>query len=992
MVVVPFACQAVGSASSDIWHQRLGHPSRHIKIRGIDMSLGDENNKGCDVCLRAKQTRSQFYLSENKTEFPFQLVHCDLWGPYKMKSISGASYFLTIVDDFSRGVWLYLLREKTEAQRFLISFCNLVKNQFDRTVKIVRSDNGTEFLTKELQEFFSRSGIIHQTTCTDTPQQNGRVERKHRQILNIARALLFQASLPTRFWGECVSTAAHLINMTPTPLLGNKSPYEVLFDKQPDYSNLRVFGSLCYAHNKPRVKDKFKERSRKSVFIGYPYGKKGWRLYDLKTREVFVSRDVHFCEDTFPFAIEPIQSAAEQLTKTMFTDSEGPGEALQHGWPELGPGDNVGLQTRRAGESEREPTAVGSASQPNRRMVQFLESGQETSGGSSEQRRAVEPISTMSPTQGDSDLDFEGERREDGGLRRSNRDRHPPGYLKDYVVHTALYNPPSHTPALAESSGTSHPIERYLCYAGIANHHKGFLAAIDSDIEPQSYREAILDPRWNAAMAEEIRALESNKTWTIEKLPSGKRPIGCRWVFKVKRQADGSVERYKARLVAKGFTQVEGVDFHETFAPVAKLVTVRCLLSVAVAKGWELHQMDVNNAFLHGDLNEEVYMQLPPGFSSSKSGYVCRLRKSIYGLRQASRNWYAKLADALQRYGFKQSGADYSLFTCTRGTAFLGVLVYVDDLIIVGNASDWCASFKAYLKECFHIKDLGSLRYFLGIEVTRKNSGLFLSQRKYALDILTECGMLGSRPSQFPMEQHHRLSTSTSVTLTDPAQYRRLVGRLIYLTITRPELSYSLHVLAQFMHEPRQDHWDAAMRVLRYLKQSPGQGIFLRPNSLELQAYCDSDWAGCPLTRRSVTGYFITLGGCPISWKTKKQTTVSRSSAEAEYRAMASTVSEIIWLRSLLNSLGITYSRPTRLFCDNQAALHIAANPVFHERTKHIEIDCHFIREHIQSGAITTSHVPTRLQLADIFTKALGRDRFRFLLDKLGVRDLHAPT
>lgn len=252
--------------------------------------------------------------------------------------------------------------------------------------------------------------------------------------------------------------------------------------------------------------------------------------------------------------------------------------------------------------------------------------------------------------------------------------------------------------------------------------------------------------------------------------------------------------------------------------------------------------------------------------------------------------------------------------------------------------------------------------------------------------------MLGSRPSQFPMEQHHRLSTSTSATLTDPAQYRRLVGRLIYLTITRPELSYSLHVLAQFMHEPRQDHWDAAMRVLRYLKQSPGQGIFLRPNSLELQAYCDSDWAGCPLTRRSVTGYFITLGGCPISWKTKKQTTVSRSSAEAEYRAMASTVSEVIWLRSLLNSLGITYSRPTRLFCDNQAALHIAANPVFHERTKHIEIDCHFLREHIQSGAITTSHVPTRLQLADIFTKALGRDRFLFLLDKLGVRDLHAPT
>ncbi|PKI35625.1 hypothetical protein CRG98_044079 [Punica granatum] len=242
------------------------------------------------------------------------------------------------------------------------------------------------------------------------------------------------------------------------------------------------------------------------------------------------------------------------------------------------------------------------------------------------------------------------------------------------------------------------------------------------------------------------------------------------------------------------------------------------------------------------------------------------------------------------------------------------------------------------------------------------------------------------------MEQHHRLSTSSSDLLTDPAKYRRLIGRLIYLTITRPEISYSLHILAQFMQEPRQDHWDAAIRVLRYLKQSPGHGIFLRPTSLKLEAFSDSDWASCPLTRRSITGYFIMLGGCPVSWKTKKQTTVSRSSAEAEYRAMAATVSEVIWLRNLLSSLEVKLTTPTPLFCDNQAALHIAANPVFHERTKHIEIDYHFVREHLKSSVVATDYLPTRLQLADIFTKALGCDRFRFLLSKLGIRDPHAPT
>ncbi|PKI72597.1 hypothetical protein CRG98_006974 [Punica granatum] len=367
-------------------------------------------------------------------------------------------------------------------------------------------------------------------------------------------------------------------------------------------------------------------------------------------------------------------------------------------------------------------------------------------------------------------------------------------------------------------------------------------------------------------MAKEIRALELNKTWTIVQLLPGKHPIRCKWVYKVKRRADGSIERYKARLAAKGFTQVEGIDYHETFAPVAKLVTVRCLLTVAVAKEWHIHQMDVNNAFLHGDLEEEVYMKLPPGFSASSNGTACRLHKSLYGLRQASRNWFSKFAEALRHYGFIQSGADHSLFIFNRGNIFLGVLVYVDDLIIVGNNASHCESFKGYLD----------------------------SQRKYVLDILAECGMLASRPSPFPMEQRHHLSMSSSDLLSDPGKYRRLIGRLIYLTITRPELSYSLHTLAQFMQEPRQDHWDAAMRVLRYLKQSPGQGIYLRPTSLELEAFCDSDWASCPLTRRSVTEYFIMLGGCPISWKTKKQSTVSRSSTEAEYRAMATTVSEII--------------------------------------------------------------------------------------------------
>jgi Reverse transcriptase (RNA-dependent DNA polymerase) len=425
---------------------------------------------------------------------------------------------------------------------------------------------------------------------------------------------------------------------------------------------------------------------------------------------------------------------------------------------------------------------------------------------------------------------------------------------------------------------------------------------------------------------------------------------------------------------------VEGVDYTETFSPVAKMGTIRTVLAVAAARGWELHQMDVHNAFLHGELHEEVYMRLPPGFASNQPGKICKLKKSLYGLRQAPRMWFSKLTAALQAYGFSQSRADYSLFAIRQGDIFLTVLVYVDDLVIAGNNSEEIRRFKQYLSTTFHMKDLGLLKYFLGIEIARGTKGLFLSQRKYTLDIIAECGLLGAKPMPTPMEQNHNLAKATGDLMKDPERYRRLVGRLIYLTITRPELCYAVHTLAQFMQSPLQTHYDAAFRVVRYLKGNPGQGILLRSdNDLQLYGYCDSDWASCPITRRSLTGYFVMLGQSPISWKTKKQHTVSRSSAEAEYRSMATVTCELTWLKSVLYFLGVAHKQPMRLFCDSQAAIYIAANPVFHERTKHIEIDCHFVRDQIRSDQISTKHVSSTEQLADLFTKALGKKQFDYL-------------
>ncbi|CAH9079365.1 unnamed protein product, partial [Cuscuta epithymum] len=437
--------------------------------------------------------------------------------------------------------------------------------------------------------------------------------------------------------------------------------------------------------------------------------------------------------------------------------------------------------------------------------------------------------------------------------------------------------------------------------------------------EPRSFKEAMTDNGWRSAMQNEIQALENNHTWDMVPLPHDKKALGCKWVYKIKYKSDGTIERLKARLVVFGNHQEAGIDYTETFALVAKMVTVRLLLAVAAVRNWELHQMDVHNAFLHGDLAEEVHMRPPPGFSSTRPGLVCRLRKSLYGLRQAPRCWFAKLATALKQYGFLQSYSDYSLFTLRKEDVQLHVLIYVDDLIIAGNNSAALSRFKTYLHSCFHMKDLGVLKYFLGIEVARGADGIFLCQRKYILDIISEAGLLGAKPSSFPMEQNHSLALVTGDLLADPESYRRLVGRLIYLSFTRPDLAYSVHILSQFMQAPRREHWSAALRVVRYLKGSPGQGILLRSSSnLSLSGWCDSDWASCPLTRRSLSGWLVFLGGSPVSWKTKKHHTVSRSSTEAEYRSMAAITAELKWVKSLLLTLGVAHPKPIPLHCDSR--------------------------------------------------------------------------
>lgn len=391
-------------------------------------------------------------------------------------------------------------------------------------------------------------------------------------------------------------------------------------------------------------------------------------------------------------------------------------------------------------------------------------------------------------------------------------------------------------------------------------------------------------------MKTEIDSLESTGTWSICELPEGKHLVGCKWVNTYKYNADGTVERPKSRLVAKGYTQLEGLDYIATFSPVAKLGTFRLLLSIASAKNLHTLQLDISNAFRNGDLDEEIYMVIPQGYQELTGktvalGSVCNLHKSHYGLKQASCQWNQKLSSVFLGEGFVQAPADHSLFVKRGANLFIAVLIYVDDILLVGNDEAALAQFKDTLQSAFKLRVLGPAKYFLGFEIARNATGISLNQRKYTLELLQDAGYLGCKPVTVPMEPNLKLSTGDL--FPDASTYWLIVGRLLYLTHTRPDITYAVHKLSQYMAALHTDHLHAAHRVLCYLKNDPAHGLFYPSNTeIHLTTFSDADWATCPDSRRSVTGYCMFLGNSLVSWRSKKQLTVSRRSSEAEYSAI----------------------------------------------------------------------------------------------------------
>ncbi|KAM2656151.1 hypothetical protein EV1_011694 [Malus domestica] len=793
----------------------------------------------CKSCLEGKFTKLPFVFPANKTVIPLEVIHSDVWGPSSTVSVEGYKYYVTFVDECTRFTWIFPLINKSEVFSIFAQFYQFLKTQFSAPIKVFQSDGGGEYSSHQFKHFLLAKGIVHNKSCPYTPEQNGLVERKHRHILETAITLLQNASMPSKYWFHACAASVYLINRMPCQTLHMSSPYKCLFGRPPQISHLKIFGCACYPLFKPYNTTKLQPKTTQCVFIGYAGQYKGYLCLNLLTNKIMVSRHVLFDEFDFPFSNSQLSSSqSHNILSQSQVSVHIPGSL-----PLLVTSQNLVIPPQPS--SSLAPSPPPSKSLPSHASESLDFSTTEPASQSSTQSQI--PI----------DPDFQ---------------------IEQLPV------------VLPIPSVSLHPMQT-RSKSGISK-RKVFTATVQSSaqgIEPTSYKSASKSPKWQAAMQEEIDALHAQKTWSLVPLPSGKNLVGCKWVYRIKTHSDGSIARYKARLVAKGYNQEEGIDYSETSSPVVKPTTVRLILALAAQFHWPLRQLDVKNAFLHGELNEEVYMTQPPGFQSAvyPSQYVCKLNKSLYGLKQAPRAWNEKFTSFLPGLGFKSSFADLSLFVKHNAAGTVVLLLYVDDIILTGSSSLLIDDVIVELTKEFEMNDLGQLNYFLGLQVTYHSGGLFVSQSKYIKDLLNKVDLQDSKPCPTPCLPYHRLLKDDGDPYHSPEHYRSIVGALQYVTFTRPDIAFSVNQCCQFMHSPMTSHVVAVKRILRYLSGTLDYGLSFKPGKLHLQAYSDADWAGEPNDRRSTSGHIVYFGSSPISWASKKQHTVSRSSTEAEYRALA---------------------------------------------------------------------------------------------------------
>lgn len=950
-----------------VWHERLAHQNVvHVKkvLNRSGISFVSELNFQCEACVIGKHHRLPFKGHNTATTKCGQLIHVDVCGPMQINSLGGARYFLLLKDNYSHMRFVYFIKQKSEVTLKLKSFTEMVCNQTEYSVKAFRSDQGTEFVNSELSAYLNNKGIKHETTVAYTPEQNGCVERENRTIVEAARTMLHAMNMPLFLWAECVNTSVFVLNRTGTSSVLNKSPCELWYNKKVDFDYFKVFGSIVYVHIPKQKRQKLDQKAEKCLFVGYGDTTKGYRVYNPIKKTVSVKRDVIF--DVNELHLFDEKRVVQKLNKY-----------------------------EQINEIERNETVVR------------LNCVQENDENNQNETIVSELSQSEEDDNNNSDSDSGGYDTEiDTTIKSNINSPSANSTIRNDTLNvndTTIQNNPSHGLCDVTKSNVVIGRTRSCSSANIAQclskcsfiynnieESCAFLAAKSCD-EPVTYEEAIHcdeKDKWIKAMEEEHSSLVKNGVWQLVDLPKGAKLVDNRWVYRVKRKPDNSIERFKARLVARGFSQCYGIDYTETFSPVVKFPSIRSLLAIAAENKMVIEQFDVTTAFLYGDLEENVYMKQPVGFTNG-TNQVCKLIKSLYGLKQAPRCWNAKFKKFIMNFGFKESENDSCVFIRRNGTDLTYLAIFVDDGLIISSSQIHIKPVIEHLKKHFEIKVLGA-KFFLGIEIKRQDDGsILLHQSSYAKKILSKFGFEDANPVSTPAD-HQQILQGGEQSTNVKFPYREVVGSLIYLAVgTRPDISFAVSYVSRFLENPANIHVTAVKRILRYLNGTSNYGILFsskNANEFKFSIYSDADYAGCIETRRSTTGYCLLIGTSTISWCSERQSIVSHSTAESEYIAASQASRELVWLKRLLVELNeqLGLNQPV-LFVDNESAVKLIKNPVQHKRTKHIEVKYHYIREMYAKKIFVVKGISTNDQLADIFTKALPKARFENLRSKLNI-------
>ncbi|KAJ9544546.1 hypothetical protein OSB04_024253 [Centaurea solstitialis] len=1003
------------SHQSLLWHRRLSHLNyrfldRLVKERlvsGIPM-IKFEPDQMCSGCAQGKMKRASHPPKpEQGSKSPLSLIHMDLCGPMKTVSLAGRKYVLVIVDDYSRYTWTRFLKTKDETSNLIINFIKAVQVQLKLPVQTVRSDNGTEFKNQVLKGFYNSLGITQTFSAARTPEQNGVVERRNRTLVEAARSMLAQSQLPQYLWAEAVNTACYTQNRSIIHRRFGKTPYHVLFGRIPNIDYFKVFGCPCFVLNESENRGKFGPKSDEMIFVGYSDCSVAYRVFNKKSRVVYESVNVRF--DPFVELSSTVSSNADIVSNNVvFTDASSsttssidpPATSNEldslfeyfyddlYGTNQIS-SSNAGISSTPSSSttpsSEVSPTSsipcsdipslVSSPSSspivmdtihPDIIVDSHVQSSSHEVGDNDSIPEGHEPL-TMHPTSTDNIL-------EPSSVNDQTPLPHIAKWTKNHPIDLIIGDPTSGVQTRAASANE--------CNFSV------FL----SNIEPTRVSDALQDSDWVTAMQEELNQFEALKVWRLVKLPESKSVIDTKWLFKNKRDANNIIVRNKARLVAKGYRQQEGIDYDETFAPVARLEAIRMFLAYAAYKDFTVFQMDVKTAFLYGHLKEEVYVAQPEGFVDKEHpDYVYVLDKALYGLKQAPRAWYEELSKHLLSKGFKKGSVDSTLFLMKEGEHIVVIQIYVDDIIFSSTSRELCKKFETVMTEEFKMSMMGEINFFLGLQVRQFSDGIFINQSKYIFDLLKKYDMSGCHSIGTPMATGNSIGPDHEGKDVDLRNYRSMVGSLMYLTASRPDIMFATCVCARYQAKPKESHLAAIKRIFRYLKGTPYYGIWY-PKGLgfELQAYTDADYGGCNMDRKSTSGHLQFLGNKLVSWASKKQQCVSTSTVESEYVAAASCCLQVLWMQSQLRDYGFEFKK-IPIYCDSKSAIAISANPVQHSKTKHIDIRYHFLKDNVEKENIEMYFVNTEYQLADLFTKALDEKRFKFLISRLEMEDYTFP-